>query len=104
LPPRKTSRDAYKLDDADRERLAQLIKAKPDMTLAELAQTLATRRACRPSGVRRGAGIRLKKTLHAAEQDWPDVKAARDEWHGLLAGVRPGQLVFLSTSSARRPT
>ena len=28
LPPRKTPRDAYKLDDADRERLAELIKAK----------------------------------------------------------------------------
>jgi transposase len=40
LPPRRTPRDAYKLDDADRERLSTLIKAKPDMTLAELAEAL----------------------------------------------------------------
>jgi transposase len=63
LPPRKTpGGDAYKLDDADRERLAQLIKDKPDMTLAELAEALG-HKASVPTVWRetRRQGLRLKK-------------------------------------------
>jgi transposase len=62
LPPRKTPRDTYKLDDADRERLAQLIKAKPDMTLAELAEALG-HKASVPTVWRetQRQGLRLKK-------------------------------------------
>jgi transposase len=39
LPPPKRP-DTSKLDEADLEHLATLIKAKPDMTLAELAEAL----------------------------------------------------------------
>ncbi|TDH58363.1 IS630 family transposase [Dankookia rubra] len=40
-----------------------------------------------------------KKTLHASEQDRPDVAAARDAWRGkMLAGADPRQLVFLDES------
>ncbi|MFT3784924.1 MAG: IS630 family transposase [Tepidisphaeraceae bacterium] len=36
-----------------------------------------------------------KKTRHASEQDRPDVRAARSEWHGLLEDVLLEDLVFL---------
>jgi transposase len=61
LPPRRQP-DTCKLDDADRERLARLIKDKPDMTLAELAEALG-HKASVPTVWRetRKLGLRLKK-------------------------------------------
>ena len=61
LPPRKAP-DTYKLDDADRDRLARLIADKPDMTLAELAEALG-HKASVPTLWRetRRLGLRLKK-------------------------------------------
>ena len=47
-----------------------------------------------------GAGPQ-KKSLRAAEQDRPDVKARRDAWHGDLAGADPHAIVFLDESGAR---
>lgn len=41
-----------------------------------------------------------KKSTHAAEQDRPDVKAARDAWFGQFAEVRVNQLVFLDEFGA----
>jgi transposase len=38
--------------------------------------------------------------VHAAEQDRPDVKAARDAWFGRFAGVRVADLVFLDEFGA----
>ena len=61
LPPRKRP-DTSKLDAGDLDRLAQLIAAKPDMTLGELAEALG-RKASVPT-VRRATrklGLRLKK-------------------------------------------
>jgi transposase len=37
----------------------------------------------------------LKKTLHAAEQDRPDVKAAREAWRENQASLDPAHLVFI---------
>ncbi len=61
LPPRKAP-DTCKLDDADREHLSKLIRAKPDMTLAELAEALG-HKASVPTVWRetRKQGLRLKK-------------------------------------------
>jgi transposase len=61
LPPRKQP-DTSKLDAADLDRLAALIKAKPDMTLAELAEALG-HKASVPTVWRatRRLGLRLKK-------------------------------------------
>ena len=42
-----------------------------------------------------------KKSLWAAEQDRPDVKAARDAWHDTPAGVPADKLVFVDESGAR---
>ena len=62
LPPRRKRRAASKLDDGDLDRLAKLIAAKPDMTLAELAEALG-RKASVPTVWRatRRLGLRLKK-------------------------------------------
>jgi transposase len=61
LPPRKTP-DTRKLDDADREQRWKLVKAKPDMTPAELAGALG-HKASVPTVWRetRKQGLRLKK-------------------------------------------
>jgi transposase len=61
LPPRMPP-DTCKLDAADLDRLAGLIRAKPDMTLAELAEALG-HKASVPTVWRatRRLGLRLKK-------------------------------------------
>jgi transposase len=46
-------------------------------------------------------GIGSKKTLHAAEQDRPDVKAARDVWKAEQPRLPISRLVFLDESGAR---
>jgi transposase len=63
LPPRKPrTADAYKLDADDLDKLAGLIAGKPDMTLAELAESLGNK-ASVPTVWRatRKLGLRLKK-------------------------------------------
>lgn len=62
-----------------------LVKATPDMTLAEIADHLFTVHGERfvPSVVWRffdRRRITFKKTLHASEQDRPDVAAERAAW------------------------
>src|SRR4051795_1093137 len=42
-----------------------------------------------------------KKTLHAAEQERPDVAAARAAWRQNQAGLRPGRLIFLDETSVK---
>ena len=61
LPPRKKP-DTAKLDQGDLEQLGKLIKAKPDMTLAELAEALG-HKASVPTVWRatQKLGLRLKK-------------------------------------------
>src|SRR3984957_16040549 len=41
----------------------------------------------------------LKKTLHAAEQDRPDVKAAREAWRKNQASLDPAHLVFIDETA-----
>jgi transposase len=42
-----------------------------------------------------------KKSIHAAEQDRPDVKAHREAWREKTAGLDPHRLVFLDESGAK---
>ena len=42
----------------------------------------------------------LKKSLHAAEQDRPDVAAARKAWRKMQTGLDPRKLVFIDETSA----
>jgi transposase len=41
----------------------------------------------------------LKKTLHATEQDRPDVKAAREAWRKNQASLDPAHLVFIDETA-----
>ncbi len=68
--------------EAHREMILSVIKAKPDMTLVQIAEMLEaeTGASFAPSSVWRFLdrhAITFKKTAHAAEQDRPDVAAAR---------------------------
>ena len=68
--------------EAHREMILSVIKAKPDMTLVQIAEMLEaeTGASFASSSVWRFLdrhAITFKKTAHAAEQDRPDVAAAR---------------------------
>ena len=83
------------------------VKARPDATLAELRLWLAqTHEVTASNGLMhdtlRKLGLTLKKkTLHAAEQERPDVAAARAAWRQSQAGLRPGRLIFLDETSVK---
>ena len=67
---------------AHREMILSVIKVKPDMTLVQIAEMLEaeTGASFAPSSVWRFLdrhAITFKKSAHAAEQDRPDVAAAR---------------------------
>src|SRR5277367_928855 len=42
-----------------------------------------------------------KKSVHASEQDRPDVKARRQTWHQDLGDIPADQLVFIDESGAQ---
>src|SRR4051812_30832235 len=47
-----------------------------------------------------GTGFK-KKSVHAAEQDRPDVKEKRGCWHEQLQGIDPDRFVFIDESGAK---
>jgi transposase len=55
----------------------------------------------RASGPARAGMSSKKKSLHAAEQDRPDVIAQRDAWRKKSQDVDPDRLVFLDESGAK---
>jgi transposase len=103
LAPRVARRgDTAKLDGSDLEKLHQMIKDQPDLTLGELAAALGYKasvptiwRATQKLGL-----VYKKKTLHASEQDRPDVKRQREEWFEKFAGIKVKQLVFIDEFGA----
>ncbi len=80
--------------------LRRWIGQQPDLTLAELQTRIA-----RQLKVRLGItalwhrlerlGLSYKKTLHAAEQDPPDVALARQQWQSRQPSWPAARLVFL---------
>ena len=88
-------------DDALRERVA----AEPDITLAELQAWFLTERrvkvsigCCGTASVSRAPA--QKKSQRAAEQDRPDVAAAREEWRASQGELNPQSLVFIDETGA----
>ena len=58
--------------------------------------------AFRPCGAfLSGTGSASKKTLHAAEQDREDVKAAREEWREKQPAIDSAKLVFVDETGTR---
>ena len=86
---------------AGREReLLEAVEATPDATLAELCVGLKMSVSVLDRALRVLKITRKKKTLHAAEQDRPDVREARDAWHGKIAEVPAEKLVFVDETSS----
>ena len=81
IAPRKQTTFRARVLAGQEDRLAALITARPDATLAEL-------RAALPTSAGLGTlwrainrlGFTVKKTVHANEQRRPDVAAARRQW------------------------
>lgn len=94
--------DNTKLKEKDLEELRNLIAAKPDMTLGELAAALTTKVSV--ATVHRATkklGLPLKKkSTFAAEQDRPDVQEKRATWYEQFRDVRLEQLVFIDEFGA----
>jgi transposase len=86
-----------KLDSAAVQRLVELVRQQPDATLAELRDRLGIpcHIATIARALRRHRITRKKKTLHAQEQDQPDVQAHRAAFREKLATVEPEHLVFV---------
>lgn len=89
--------------DADAcQRLRDLVREQPDATLAELQARLGI--SCSLSTVCRALqrlGLhRKKKTLHADQQDSPEVQAKRADFEERLAAVDPAHLVFVDEMGA----
>lgn len=83
------------------------IEARPDMTLVEIAEMLKSEfgASFAPSSIWRFLdrhGITFKKSGHAAEQDRPDVAAARQAWRELAPRLDPDKLAS-STRPGPRP-
>jgi len=91
-----------KLDAAADARLQELVRDRPDATLAELRDRLGIR-CCLMTiarALRRLRITRKKKTLHAREQDSPRVQAQRKAFQEKLAAVDADHLVFVDESGA----
>ncbi|MGH6864215.1 MAG: IS630 family transposase [Methylocella sp.] len=77
------------------------VAARPDVTSAELRRwLLETHRVYASEGLMHKTLARLgltfkKKSLRAADQDRPDIAAARAEWRDQQPGLTPGRLVFI---------
>lgn len=81
----------------DRARLAELVAADADATLAELRERLGVK--CALSAIWTALDqlhiTFKKKTLQAAEQDRPDVAERRAAWRVTQLGLDPARLVFV---------
>jgi transposase len=87
------------------DRVKELVAEQPDSTLAELQVRLAKEKVkVSQSGISRFLRhINLtfkKKSLHAAEQDRPDVAAAREALRKEQEILDPKQLVFIDETAA----
>lgn len=99
--------------EAHQDWLLDLVRAEPDLTLQEIQGRLQTAHGvCKSSSClwrffARHTVTFKKKTLHAAEQDRPDVKAAREAWRADQPSLDPKHLVFLdetaTTTNMTRP-
>ncbi len=91
--------------DHHKEWLLALVKEEPDATLAEIRDRLSNARGLKRSQSSlwrfypRHDITFKKKTLHAAEQDRPDVKAAREAWRAAQPSLAPGRLVFIDETA-----
>jgi transposase len=86
-----------------RARIMRWVAARPDITLSELQARLAKQKdryqPNRNLPVSSPYGFH-QKSLHAAEQDRPDVAVARKAWHKMQTRLDPRRLVFIDETCA----
>jgi transposase len=86
------------------DKVRALLAAQPDLTITELWSKLTTLEIkVGRSAVGRfllHLQLTFKKTLHAAEQERPDVQAARLAWREMQKGLDPKKLVFIDETWA----
>jgi transposase len=101
-PQRQRHGRLPKFDEAQQQRLCELVQEDPDATLAELRERLAV--GVSVTTIWRELtkmGISLKKkTVHASEQDRPDVQQQRQEFQEKISHTTVDQLVFVDESGA----
>jgi transposase len=89
----------------EREWLLERVAAKPDLTLRGMQAELADRGivvSCKAIwNFFRAEKLTFKKSLHAAEQDWPDVARRRTQGKKYQGRVDPRRL---STRPGRKQT
>jgi transposase len=90
------------LDEPTCQRLLALVQEQPDATLAELRARLGV--SCSLTtlwrALQRHRISRKKKTLHAQQQDTPEVQAQRAAFEERLAAVDPAHLIFVDETGA----
>lgn len=90
------------VDGPDLERLAALVRQRPDATLDELNASLGL--GCSRMAIFRALDrLRLRrkaKSLHAAERDTPKAKRKRRDFRRTIAAVAPQHLVFVDETGA----
>jgi len=99
--------------EAHKDWLLDLVRAEPDLTLGEIHSRLQATHGLKKSPsclwrfFARHQITFKKKTVHAAEQDRADVKAAREKWRAEQASLDPEHLVFIdetaTTTNMARP-
>ena len=83
-----------------------MIEAAPDATIEELQRRLVEEKGVRASTgtiwtfLDRCGLTFKKKSLHAAEQDRPDVVERREDWFEAQLDLDPAKLVFVDESFA----
>ncbi|MFD1980465.1 IS630 family transposase [Mesorhizobium kowhaii] len=103
-PGRQGKPKVSKLDAHETFILALVETDERDITLAEIVDRLAAERGVKASlttvhafFAKRGITYK-KKTAHAAEQQRPDVLAAREEWFEGQLDLDPSRLIFIDES------
>jgi hypothetical protein len=96
--PRTDGRKPLMTPDVER-RLCEDVARQPDATREEIREALGLTAV--DQQVAQAAGAAAQKTLHATEQDRPDVAERRAAWHAELRDVAQERLVFLDESGAR---
>jgi transposase len=85
IAPRKQTQFRSRVLAGQEERLAALIRLRPDATLAELRNALPTTAALSTLWLEIDRlGVTVKETVRADEQRRPDVAAARRQWQVTL--------------------